>query len=91
MDETVPRIASCKHGFERTVPTPADWTEQSILVWSSQPNVDPFFPECVDCKLDEDSIMISPDDDGVFYHIKVCCISFRPVEVRCIKLGGTDT
>jgi hypothetical protein len=91
MDETIPRIAACKRGFERTVPAPADWTEKSILVWSSEPDVDMFFPECEDCKPDEDSIMISPDDDGVFHHIKVCRISFHPVKVHCIRLGGADT
>lgn len=90
-DETVPRIAACKRGFERTVPVSADWTEKSILVWSSESGVDPFFPECVDCKPDEDSIMISPDDNGVFHPIKVCSISFHPINVHFIRLGGADT
>ena len=76
----VPRIASCKRGFERTVPTPDDWDAKQILVWSSVGNTEPFFPECVECKPDSKSITITPDDEGTFHLVKVCCIQFREVE-----------
>lgn len=77
--QTVPRIASCERGFERIVPTPVDWTEQKILVWSSQAGFEPFFPECVVCEPDDDGIMISPDDAGVFHRVRTCPIRFREV------------
>ncbi len=75
------RIASCKRGFERTVPVPADWTEMPILVMP--PEGDPFFPECKDCEVcrhGEDCIAIMPDDADVFHRVKLCLLTFRDVE-----------
>ena len=81
--EMVSRIASCKRGFERTVPTPVDWDdEHEVLVLPLEDDGEPLFPECVRCEQSNvgNQILLMPDNDGTLYRVKVCGIQFRAVD-----------
>lgn len=76
------RTATCERGFERVVPMPAGCDEQSLLVLVRPvpSEGDPFFPECEDCKRDQQDILLMPNDSGVCHIVKVCTIRFKEME-----------
>lgn len=94
MPEIVFCVASCKRGFERTIPVPAEcvgWigTERSVIV--VPPVVDPlchetFFPECEFCEEYEPGIALTMCDDHILHLVRTCLLRFRAADDPAEKL-----